>query len=73
MENTNNSSQDVPASIAIKNLQDKISDAINTCGLPASIIELVFKDFYNEISILSKQIYLKEKQEYENMLKESVD
>ncbi len=62
--------RNIPVSILIRNTKVKISEAINTSGLPASVLELVLKEMYTDIKLFSDEIYQNEKTEYEKSLKE---
>lgn len=62
--------QSIPVSILIQNTKNKISEAINTSNLPASVLELILKDIYTDIKLFSNEIYQNEKTEYEKSLKE---
>lgn len=49
---------------AISEFKQKITNDINTCGLPIGVLELVIGNIYNEITILNAQQVAKEAEEY---------
>lgn len=50
--------------------RQSIAEVINNTGLPPVLLEPIIKEFYIEIQNAAIQQYQKEKQEYENSLKQ---
>lgn len=61
----------IPISIAIENIKNQIENIILSSSIPASILELITKDIYLQTRDAAKVIYEKEKEKYEESLKES--
>lgn len=54
-----------PISMAINETKTNLLQICNQSSLHPSILELIIKDLYNEISLVSGQVLNKEKNEYE--------
>jgi hypothetical protein len=59
-----------PVSIKVQELKEELVDLINDSGLPAFIVEPIVKDIYEQIIQAKNQEYTKDKENYENSLKE---
>lgn len=59
---------DKPMSIAINELKLKIINDINEAALPPYVIELLFKDLYNQIAETAKLQLAKDYEEYQKSL-----
>ncbi len=68
-----NSAPTKPTSLIIEDFKNNIISEVNKTNLPASVIEPVMKDIYNQIHILCINQYEKEKKEYEAALAEYND
>ena len=60
-----------PAILQLKETEEKIINVINTFGLPAFVIKPCLEKIYRQVEILELQELEKEKELYENKLKES--
>lgn len=58
-----------PLGLVLKESKAIISDAINSCGLHPTLLEMIIKDVYLEVSELKKQFEAKETDEYYTQLK----
>lgn len=54
-----------PISMVINETKTNLLQICNQSSLHPSILELIIKDLYNEISLVSGQVLNKEKNEYE--------
>lgn len=59
-----------PANLIIEETKENLVKVINESGLPPFLLEPVLKDLYNQVSILKQQELEKNRQEYENSLKQ---
>lgn len=64
---------DKPISIVLEEFKVSISEIVNNSGLHPCIIEPIFKDFYNEINMLSKRQLELDKEQYEKKIKETTE
>lgn len=64
----NDNQKDVPISIVISDLKNKLIETINDSKLPLSILELVVKDLYNEINNAYKIQLVNDKKQYNQLL-----
>lgn len=64
----NKTRNEKPLSLIIKECREKIENAINTSNLPPYLLEPILKDYYNQVSILSHNVAVKEETEYLNNL-----
>lgn len=60
-----------PISLIISDFKKNIIDTINNSGLPLSIVEFIMKDLYSEIHIAAEQQSMKEKEAWENAVKDN--
>ena len=63
---------DKPLSLVINEFRVNIENVINNSNLPPYIIEPILKDYYNQIALLSNNIYINEKEEYSKKIGEEV-
>ena len=49
---------DKPLSLVINEFRANIENVINNSNLPPYIIEPILKDYYNQIALLSNNIYI---------------
>lgn len=66
MENTNTVNK--PLSLILAESREAIIKAINSTGLPMTLLEPIIKDLYNEINIQASRELEFEKAEYEKAL-----
>lgn len=59
-----------PANLIVEETKENIVKTINESGLPPFLLEPILKDLYNQVSILKQQELEKNRQEYENSLKQ---
>lgn len=59
-----------PANLIMEETKENIVKIINESGLPPFLVEPIIKDLYNQVSILKQQELEKNRQEYENSLKQ---
>ena len=59
-----------PANLIVEETKENIVKIINESGLPPFLVEPIIKDLYNQVSILKQQELEKNRQEYENSLKQ---
>lgn len=72
-KNINKSNEvQIPFSMRIKNLKNRIINDINSSGLPIYIAEYVIDDIVKDVKITSNQIKQQEKAMYEQQLKQSI-
>lgn len=64
----NENQKDMPISIVISDLKNKLVEIVNESKLPLSIIELVVKDLYNEINNAYKIQLANDKKQYNQLL-----
>ena len=64
----NDNQKDIPISIVISDLKNKLVETINDSKLPLSILELVVKDLYNEINNAYKIQLVNDKKQYNQLL-----
>lgn len=64
----NDNQKDVPISIVISDLKNRLVETINDSKLPLSILELVVKDLYNEINNAYKIQLVNDKKQYNQLL-----
>lgn len=62
--------KNIPISLVIEELKQKLIVDINECNLPACIISMILKDLYNESNLASKQQLQMDKAEYDKALEE---
>lgn len=60
-----------PISMIINETKTNLLQICNQSSLHPSILELIIKDLYNEISLVSGQVLNKEKNEYETKEKDT--
>ena len=61
----------MPLSIQLDDLRNNIISILNDAHLPSYIIELVIKDIYRDVSEASKEQLQKDKNEYQQLQKET--
>lgn len=72
-KNINKSNEvQIPFSMRIENLKNRIINDINSSGLPIYIAEYVIDDIIKDVKITSNQIKQQEKAMYEQQLKQSI-
>lgn len=72
-KNINKSNEvQIPFSMRIENLKNRIINDINSSGLPIYIAEYVIDDIVKDVKITSNQIKQQEKSMYEQQLKQSI-
>ena len=71
MENTNNTINK-PISLIIEESKQTIVNAINSTGLPMTLLEMIVRDLYNEVRQKALYQYESEKVEYEKALAEQI-
>ena len=59
-----------PANLIMEETKENIVKIINESGLPPFLVEPIIKDLYKQVSILKQQELEKNRQEYENSLKQ---
>lgn len=64
----NDNQKDVPISIVISDLKNRLVETINDSKLPLSILELVVKDLYNEVNNAYKIQLVNDKKQYNQLL-----
>lgn len=64
----NDNQKDIPISIVISDLKNRLVETINDSKLPLSILELVVKDLYNEINNAYKIQLVNDKKQYNQLL-----
>lgn len=64
----NENQKDIPISIVISDLKNRLVETINDSKLPLSILELVVKDLYNEINNAYKIQLANDKKQYNQLL-----
>lgn len=69
LENQTKVIKEKPASVLIEEFKADLCDIINTSPLHISIKELVLKNIYNEVSMKNTQVFMEEKNAYENSQK----
>lgn len=55
---------DKPLSMLINEFKEKMENTINSSGLPVYIVEMIMKDYCNQLTLLSINMVEKEKTEY---------
>ena len=70
MENTNTINK--PISLILEESKKTIVDAINSTGLPMTLLEMIVRDLYNEVRQNALYQYESEKKEYERTLAEQM-
>ena len=58
---------DKPLSVSIEEFKQNLVDTVQNSRLPIVVVDLIMKDFFNEIHELAKDYTLKEIQEYNNL------
>lgn len=64
---------DKPITVAKKEFEDKLTDLINTSGLPPIILSPIFKDMYNNIKLMEKRQLDSDTERYMKFLEENGD
>ena len=60
------------SAIIYEEFKQNMANLINDSNLPPFVIELVLKDFYQEIHNIAKQIYEQDKAQYANSLLQNI-
>lgn len=58
--------------IIFEEFKQNMANLINDSSLPPFVIELVLKDFYQEIHNIAKQVYEQDKAQYANSLLQNI-
>ena len=59
-----------PFSVICEEFKQNITSLINNCGLPPSVIESFLQNYLNEISGISKEQYISDRNQYIKFLNE---
>lgn len=59
-----------PFSVICEEFKQNIASLINNCGLPPSVIESLLQNYLNEISNISKEQYISDRNQYIKFLNE---
>lgn len=60
-----------PITVAKKEFEDKLTDLINTSGLPPIILSPIFKEFHNNIKLMEKRQLDADTERYMKFLEEN--
>lgn len=60
------------SAMIFEEFKQDMANLINNSNLPPFVIELVLKDFYQEIHNIAKQVYEQDKSQYANFLLQNI-